>query len=735
MTATSGAGDLDGGHVWKVAVPVPVPDTLDYLPPRRDWKAPPGVRVRVPFGRRRLIGVVMGQGPAAVETTRLRRVEAVLDEQPVLDRSLLDLVAWASRYYRHPIGEVVAAALPRALRCGRGLVPALPKRWRLCTPADTVRAALVRAPRQRALANVLALHPEGLSEPALDAEFPGWRPHARALAAKGLAEAVPDMPAPPVPQPPPRLNSQQAQAVAQITEAGRGFRVHLLDGVTGSGKTEVYLAAIRHTLEQGRQALVLVPEIGLTPQLLERFRTGLGVPVLELHSGLSDAERHRVWFAARSGRARVVVGTRSAVFVPLREPGLIVVDEEHDPSFKQQEGFRYHARDLAVVRGRQLGIPVVLGSATPSLESLRNVQIGRYLRSVLPRRAGAATPPRFSLVDLRRDRPVDGLSAALEARIRHHLGAGGQVLLFLNRRGFAPVLFCPDCGWGARCERCDARMTFHRADSALHCHHCGRRQAAPSACPACGGASLMPLGTGTERLEIRLRERFPEVSTIRVDRDTTRRKGHLEAALEGARSGRHRILVGTQMLSKGHHFPGVTLVGVVDADQGLYSTDFRATERLAQAVVQVAGRAGRAERPGEVVLQTHLPEHPLLQTLVHHGYARFAQAALEERRAASLPPWRLLAVLRAESASSEAPQALLARVAECTTPGDEVEILGPAPAPMERRAGRWRAQLLALSSRRAALEIVLDAWLAALRSLPEARRVRWSLDVDPQDLY
>ncbi len=735
MTPTEQRAEENALEIWHIALPVPLRKTLDYLPPTPGAKPPAGARVRVPFGRRCLVGIVVGSGRASVAPDRLRRVQAVLDERPLLDPAILAFLEWAARYYRHPIGEVMAAALPAPLRHGRGAVPSLPRRWTLTAGDRDWRTALRRAPRQRALAELLATHPEGLDEPALDARFPGWRPIARALAARGLAHAHVVSPELPASEPPPALNADQQAAVERLRAAGPGFRVHLLDGVTGSGKTEVYLAAIGEVAARGGQALVLVPEIGLTPQLLDRFWRRLRVPVTALHSGLSDAERHRAWFAARSGRARVVVGTRSAVFTPLPDLSLIVVDEEHDPSFKQQEGFRYHARDLAVVRARQLGIPIVLGSATPSLESLRNVRLGRYRHSRLPERAGAAAPPRFTLVDLRRDKPVDGLSQALEARIAGHLDAGGQVLVFLNRRGFAPVLFCPDCGWTANCTRCAARMTWHRGERALHCHHCDARRPVPAACPACGGQGLIPLGAGTERLEQRLRTRFPGVPLARIDRDTTRRKGSLEQALGQARSGQCRILVGTQMLSKGHHFPEVTLVGIVDVDQGLFSTDFRASERLAQGIVQVAGRAGRAERPGEVILQTHLPEHPLLQTLIHAGYARFAEAALAERRAAALPPWRLLAVLRAEAPRPEAPRVLLAEVASALPASEGVEILGPAPAPMERRAGRWRAQLLALAERRSALEPVLDAWLACLEARPAARNVRWSLDVDPLDLY
>ena len=531
------------------------------------------------------------------------------------------------------------------------------------------------------------------------------------------------------------------------------FAPALLEGVTGSGKTEVYLHAIADCLARGRQALVLVPEIGLTPQTLARFRSRLGVPVHALHSGLADGERARVWAAAARGEARVVVGTRSAVFVPLPEAGLIVIDEEHDGSYKQQDGIRYHARDFALVRAKTLGVPILLGSATPALETLHNAQAGRYAHLRLRARAGDARPPAVRVLDVRKRPLVAGLSPELLDGLQRCLDAGGQALVFRNRRGYAPVLQCHDCGWSAQCRRCGtperpSPLTVHGGGRRLQCHHCGARQTPPPACPDCAGLALQPQGAGTERIEEALAERFPDVPVLRIDSASTRRKDGLQQQL--ARLGdAPGILVGTQMLAKGHDLPGLTLVAVVGVDEGLFSADFRAGEKLAQLLIQVSGRAGRAARAGTVLLQTHHPEHPLLQTLIHGGYRAFADAELALREAAGFPPFAHLALLRAEAQQADAPTAFLqaagallrsrlppvARGAAQPDLAPPVELHGPLPAPMPRRAGVHRAQLLLIATQRRALHALLDAGMPALHALTEARRVRWSLDVDPVDLY
>ena len=716
--------------ILRVAVDAPLDRLFDYLPPAGGDPPAPGARVRVPFGRRRVVGLVAETAPSSeLPAERLKPVVEVLDDAPLLDAGLLALLAWAARYYHHPPGEVVAAALPGPLRQGAAL-PEPPAR--LVGMGPPPEALARRAPRQAALLELLAGGARRTDDPALP---PGWRAVARRLAARGLL-AVETEPAAAwaVPGGGPELSAAQADAVARVSASAERFAVHLLFGVTGSGKTEVYLAAAGEALARGRQVLVLVPEIALTPQLVARFRERLAAPVAVLHSGLAAGERLAAWSEARAGRAAVVIGTRSAAFVPLARPGLIVVDEEHDASLRQQEGFRYSGRDVAVMRGHFAGVPVVLGSATPSLESLHNAGSGRYRLSSLPARAGVARHPDVRLVDLRRHPARDGLSGPLLAAMEASLRTGGQVLLFLNRRGYAPALFCTQCGWVAGCPHCDARLVYHRRAQHLACHHCGAEAAVPGACPVCM-AELRPVGEGTERLEETLGRRFPGTPLARIDRDSTRRVGAVEKILDDVRDGRTRILVGTQMMAKGHDFPGVTLVGVVNADQGLFGTDFRASERLAQTLVQVAGRAGRAERPGEVLIQTAYPEHPLLQHLLAGGYEAFARAALAERAAAGWPPFTHLALLRAEAGAPGQAAEFLARCRAELAPRAGLVVLGPAPAPMEKRAGRWRAQLLLQARQRPVVHAALDELATIAGTLEAPAALRLSLEVDPLELF
>ncbi len=724
--------------VLRVAVPSPLRRTFDYLIPVEPAPAP-GVRVRVSFGRREVIGVVVGSGPDSELPRERLKPATLVDTAPLLTPDVTELLRRAATYYHHAPGEVFITALPVALRQGAPAQVRAPRRYRLTGLGRAVKPAeLRRAPRQAAVLALLAAHPDGLDEELLVERLAGARDAARALAGKGwlsVEERACLQAAPADPAPAPVLHPTQQAAVEAVLAGMGGFGVYLLDGVTGSGKTEVYLRLIEATLARGEQALVLVPEIGLTPQLVERFQRRFAVPVAVLHSGLADGERLCAWLAAREGQAPVVIGTRSAVFTPLVRPGLIVVDEEHDPSFKQQEGFRYSGRDLAILRGQLAGVPVVLGSATPSLESLHNANEGRYRRLSLPERAGAASHPAVRLVDLRTQPLYDGLSPELLKALDAHLQRGNQALLFLNRRGYAPALLCHACGHVFDCRRCDARMTLYAGDRRLRCHHCGADHAVPARCPGCGGEQLRPVGRGTERLEEALHQRYGS-GVVRIDRDSTRRKGSLANLLGQVHGGDARVLIGTQMLAKGHHFPNVTLVGIVDADQGLFSADFRGAERMAQLIVQVAGRAGRAEQPGEVLIQTHHPDHPLLARLTAHDYGGFAAEALAERRAAELPPFSHLALIRAEAGSLEAALRFLeAAAALARGQPAGVELLGPVPAPMERRAGRHRAQLLLQAARRADLHRLLDVLAPALETLPEGRRARWSLDVDPAEMF
>ena len=741
--------ESSGTGILKVAVDCPLRALLDYLPApgthAADW--PPGARVRVSLGRGSAVGVIVAHAAeSTLESARLRPVRELLDAEPLLDGNLLDLLQWTAGYYHHPPGEVFAAALPAALRAGRPLLEQ--ETWVRASEAG--RAALLegepkRAHRQRALLERLAGSPAGLAAAELDQTDAGWRTGARALQKRGWLEigtrALPIAtselavsPGATRPHAAPTLSSAQEHAVTTIAAAANRYGSFLLQGVTGSGKTEVYLRLVAQALERGRSALVLVPEIGLTPQLLERFRTRLAAPIAVLHSALGDAERLANWRAAHAGRARVVIGTRSAIFAPLPQLGLIVVDEEHDGSYKQQEGgCRYSARDLAVRRAQQAKVPVVLGSATPSLESLHNVQLGRYRQLPLPRRADQAAPPRLALVDLRAHAVHAGLAGPVTQAIERHLSSDGQVLVYLNRRGYAPTLMCTSCGWIAPCLDCDARLTVHRGAGQLRCHYCGASRPLPARCGRCGFA-VRPVGQGTERVAETLAQMFPAAPLVRLDRDTARSADDVEAVMNALLDGSARILVGTQMVTKGHHFPGVTLVAVVNADQGLFSSDFRAAERLAQTIVQVAGRAGRGTRAGEVLIQTEYPEHPLLQSLIGGGYEAFAAGALAERAAARWPPYSRLALLRASAADASAALDFLRHARDCAGAQPASRLLGPVPAAMARRAGRYHAQLLVEDPTRAALHEFLRAWLPEVERLPGARRVRWALDVDPADI-
>jgi primosomal protein N' (replication factor Y) len=727
-------------QILRIAIPAPLRSTFDYLPPKNIEvdTLQPGQRVRVPFGRQEVCGVITGlDNNSDIPRHRLKAVHEVLDSNDALiPADLLELLLWCSRYYHHPVGEVITAALPGRLRQGRPAENPGRQSWLPTTTGLSCElSSLSRAPRQQHLMELLQGHRDGLQADELDTLSPNWRDAMARLVDKSLVEikqlpCLADNPAGSG-QPDVHLNADQQQAVDRVTASLDRFQTYLLDGVTGSGKTEVYLEIIQTAIAKGKQALVLVPEISLTPQTVTRFRNRFQQPIAVLHSGLNDQERLCAWLSARDSRAPIVIGTRSAVFTPMPNLGVIIIDEEHDASFKQQDGFRYHARDVAVMRARNAGIPVILGSATPSLESLYNASEERYQRLHLPNRVASAKVPPVHILDIRQQTLSSGMSPQLLEIIRQHLQDGGQTLLFLNRRGYAPTLMCHGCGWTAACQRCDARLTLHQGRQRLCCHHCGHEAGIPSRCPECGEA-LHSYGQGTERIEEALGKSFPDVGITRVDRDSTRRQGSMEKRLDEIHRGEARLLIGTQMLAKGHHFPDVSLVAILDIDQGLYSADYRASERMAQLIIQVAGRAGRADRPGEVYVQTHHPDHPLLK----QGYGAFAEKALQERCSAELPPCSHMALLRAEAVDRNLPLSFLeqARHASETLQSNQVSLLGPVPAPMEKRAGRYRAQLMVQSRDRAALHNFLTPWLNRLDELPSARRVRWSVDVDPVDM-
>jgi primosomal protein N' (replication factor Y) (superfamily II helicase) len=735
--------------ILQIAIDTPLRQVFDYLPPS-GWarELPPlGVRVSVPFGRQRLIGILVGiVAESSVPAAKLRGALAFLDDRPVYDPVTFDLLRWAADYYHHPIGEVFAAALPVSLRAGQAALERVDQ-WSLTELGRGELAAPTsrRAPQQRALLSWLADRGSATAERVGEVFNTA---QIKTLAARGWIAASQPVPAGAA-GPAGELHfdpgglaltGAQTQAVETILTTLSTFSAHLLYGVTGSGKTEVYLQIIAVAIAQGGQALVLVPEIALTPQLVDRFRRRFSTGVAAVHSGLTDSERRDAWRAAYSGQARIIIGTRSAVFTSLPNLALIVVDEEHDASYKQHEGFRYSARDLAVMRARGAGVPVILGSATPSLETLENAASGRYARHILPQRPGAAQPPRMSLVDLRRHAGEQGLSTPVLQAIGQHLKAGGQVIAFLNRRGYAPSLFCNSCGWVAPCAHCDARMTLHRRALKLRCHHCGAQAPVPVICGDCGQA-LFAVGQGTERIEETLTRLFPDAPLARLDRDTASARGSIQTVLERVHSGDARILVGTQMLTKGHHFPDVTLVVILDADQGLFASDFRATERLAQTITQVAGRAGREARPGEVLIQTQFPEHPLLQRLITEGYESFAESALQERREAGWPPYSRLALLRAEAKDSAGLDSYLRAAADrgmalndSVAAESAVKILGPAAALIARRADHFRAHLLIETAVRSSLQRFLSRWLPQVQALSGPKGLRWSIDVDPVEV-
>lgn len=738
---------MSSTNIVEIAVFCPLRKTFDYLVPSdvKSAKISPGKRVSLPFGKGQRTGIVLcSKSYSEFELNRLKPITSILDEKPLLPQPLLALLAWASDYYHHAPGEVYFSAMPAALRKKEQSGLRKQQVWKLTVSGRELKMEdLQRAPARRALIQYLQscevatpiellLPLAATSRQVLKAmEKQGWVSCAYVESELAKPEKIESTTVNSWP-----LNEQQQHAADQIKASKSGFKVFLLQGITGSGKTEVYFSVIEHVLSLGKQVLVLVPEINLTPQLVNRFAQRFHQPVTVLHSALSDGEQVANWYHINKGLGRILIGTRLAVFTPFAELGLIVVDEEHDLSYKQQEGFRYHARDVAVKRGSLEQVPVILGSATPSLESLYNARHGRYELLRLSQRAGAGQVPEARLVDMRGEASGTIFSAPLLQAMKHHIHAGNQVLLFLNRRGYAPVLLCHACSWVAKCARCDMPYTWHRRDRRLRCHHCGGERPQPVACPDCQQEEFVPLGTGTQKVEEALEDCFPGVSRVRIDRDNTRRKGAMAALLDDLAGGQVQILVGTQMLAKGHDFPHLTLVGVLDGDQGLFSTDFRASERMAQLLLQVMGRAGRADKPGEVLIQTHQPEHPLLNILIFKGFDAFVSACLEERQQTALPPFSFQVLLRARAKSAELGRQFLQQAKEKSQPlPPDLMLLGPVPAPMERRGGDYRYQLLLQAESRKALHGFLRSWLPQVEGIKASRKVRWSLDVDPMDMY
>jgi len=721
--------------VFKVCIPNTNRDFFDYYADNMEPCV--GARVWVPFRKQTRMGVVIGKHLPEQPHASTKSIIKVIDNTPLVSSELLALCTWVSSYYQSPLSEVIPLALPKKFRGDND--NALPSCVYYHLTMDASQAHLLlanRAPRQHDLIDFIAAQPSpipkktiaqaGFNSTQLDSLLTRGILAKQAQSEKPLSSNTP-------PSLPLSLNAEQDIAVSTICSQLDAYGCFLLQGVTGSGKTEVYLQVIANVLAAGRQVLVLVPEIGLTPQLLDRFRERFNEPMAVIHSNLSDTERQLAWIWAQEEAIKLVIGTRAAIFTPMPALGLIVIDEEHDTSLKQMEGVRYSARDTALMRAHVRHIPIILGSATPSLESLHNCTLNKYTLLRLSQKALNSQPLRYQILDIRNQVLQHGLASSTMAIIKEHLEQQNQVLVFINRRGFAPVLLCHQCGWMADCRACDSHLTLHRGLGRLICHHCGLAQRIPQHCHRCHSHDLIPVGAGTQRVHEYLNAQFPATSVIRIDRDEIRKKHALDESLAKITSGEAQLIVGTQMLAKGHHFPRLTLVVVLDTDNGFYNQDFRALERLGQLLTQVAGRAGRAEFPGQVVIQTYLPKHPLLNLLVQQGYDPFANSLLTLRQQAGLPPYHFLTIIRAQGKTLANVLQFLHAVKE-QLHHNEIGVLGPAPAPLARKGGQHRMQLLVKSSSRKKLKTALTDvrdWLAFNKL---SKDVRWNMDVDPVDL-
>ncbi|WP_026309221.1 primosomal protein N' [Kangiella aquimarina] len=724
--------------ILKVAVPTPLRRSFDYLVGQH--ATPPiGSRVRVSFGRQQLVGIVVAHTEiSSTPQNKLKAILEVIDSEPLLPNHLFKLLLWAADYYMHPIGDVFTTCLPSLLNKGEPAQLEPEYCWKLTADGQSAFPDLNKNAVKQHKILLWAIDHQGTIQ-ASDLEQLELTPsQLKPLVEKGWLQKEVIKPTPTSHGQTSNsldLNPEQRHAVESMQKSIGQFQGFLLDGVTGSGKTEVYLQLIEKVLTNQQQVLVLVPEIGLTPQTVQRFKRRFDCDIAMLHSGLTDRQRLNIWLKAKQGLTSIVIGTRSSLFTPFANLGLIVVDEEHDVSYKQQEGFRYSARDLAILRARDEQTPVVLGSATPSMESMYNVNQGKLVHLTLRKRAANAKPPHIKVLDIRQRHLNNGLSQPLLDNMQRHLDNGNQCLVFLNRRGFAPSLMCHGCGWIADCQRCDKHMTLHLQQKRLHCHHCDKQVFMPKQCPECGAEDLFPVGLGTERLEQALINAFPNKKVVRIDRDSTRRKQAMQDYVTAIKNNEVDILVGTQMLAKGHHFPNLTMVAVVDIDGCLFSADFRATERTAQLLTQVAGRAGRADQPGEVVIQTHHPEHPLLLNLFTQDYQSLSQQILAEREAGMLPPYASMALFRAEATTLQYPMQFLKDVSQSLHQITGLDCFGPFPAPMAKRAGKMRAQLLCQAQQRGLIQRALKPVISNIEQLPSARKVRWSIDIDPQDPF
>ena len=726
-------------NILQIALDVPLDRLFDYLDGGFDVQI--GQRVVVPFGARKVVGVVVGisdKSEFAIE--KLKAITQVFDGEPPLDAETFGLLRFCADYYQYPFGQALLASLPTRLR---QIEPAVSRKQFLYTfTPEGLQANIDEIPARQAVQRKIftALQQGALTESALKEISASWRPAIEAFRAKGwvLAEQVlAGFKSSNEPVPPPLLNEEQTFAVNQVIESANAFKPFLLHGITGSGKTEVYMQILQQILsEPDSQALVLVPEINLTPQLEARFRNRLPhFPLVSLHSNLSESERLQNWRLAQSGQARIIIGTRLAVFTPIPNLKVVLVDEEHDGSYKQQDSMRYHARDVAMVRAQRNKVPIVMGSATPALETWQNAQTGKYTLLSLNNRAVAQSVlPNIRCLDTTKLESTNGLTPVLVNAMRERLEKGEQSLLFINRRGYSPVLLCSACHWIAPCMRCSSRLVVHLKQGRLRCHHCGHEQKMVRQCPSCGNADLHPTGHGTQRLEETLKQLFPTARIQRVDRDSTSRKDALNDILTAVHANEVDILIGTQMLAKGHDFPNLTLVGVIDTDSALFSPDFRAAERLFAQLMQVSGRAGRAEKAGEVLIQTAFPNHHLFNALRSQDYPAYAQTLLQEREMVQFPPFCYLALLRAESNNYRDVEAFLNFAFELARSlSQQVLTYDPMRAQMEKLKGMERGQILMQATQRGALQKLLASLTPQLRASKLAAKVRWSVDVDPME--
>ena len=726
----------------EVLIPIPLMEKFSYLPPKNNSNLlKQGSRVLVPFGKRTLVGVVWSFSDRDKSLKRkYKHIKEVLDEVPLLDTNSIHLAEWSSRYYHYPLGEIISYFFPPSLRKGKEAKFRESQYLELTSKGSFLEEeSLSRAPIQQKLISILKDKKEitlksaqafgvsnavvnGLIEKGFVNRFSRELSPYKKLENKQLSS-------------PKQLNPEQNKAVNAIKKAKDKNTTFLLDGITGSGKTEVYLQAIQEVINEGKQALILIPEIGLAPQAEERFREYFGDRVMSFHSAKNEREKVDAWLGASRGLVDIIIGTRSSVFLPMKNLGIIVVDEEHDLSFKQMEKFRYSARDMALYRAKLEKIPVVLASATPSLETLKNVQEEKYKVLKLNKRATGASLPTFHAVDLKGKELHEGLSKELLEATQTELDKGNQVLIFLNRRGYAPSLICKACGWISNCDRCDALMTVHKNPLKLHCHHCEAQKPYPSKCQSCGSDDFLTYGFGTERVEEFLRGYFPDTKTLRIDSDSTRKKESLNEYFDEIKKGEPIILLGTQLLAKGHHFPNVTLVGIIDADSGLFSADFRGSERVAQLMTQVSGRAGRDKKPGRVILQSYCLDHPQIEEIITGSYEKFAKRLLEERKSYKIPPFSFQAKIFAESPKSLVSRDFILNILNQSKIekqiSSNVRIVGPLPSIMEKKSGVYRWELSIFSSSRSNLHKFLDVMQSRLYEPKLTKQVRWSIDVDP----